>query len=761
MHKGESISPLCILKGKMDKNKILISIELNTKGRVFEGIGGISSNGTSKLLMDYPEAQRKDILDLLFKPNFGASLQNLKVEIGTDANTSSGTEPSHMRDMSDFDMKRGVGLLVAKKAKEINSDIKLGALRWGLPIWVKNDAQKFLFYKSFLDGAETEYGIKFDFLGADENEGKFSSEWAKYLRKKLNETGYEYLKLTAADSENDWFISDLVESDDKLKESIYSMGIHYTCDSPQNAKESGLPLWLSEEIAPVHNGFKNGCLETAERIIRMYVSGKMVKCELHPLFEGNYETTPFAYKGMLTATWPWSGHYKIEKGLWVVAHFTQFIKPGWIFVDSGCVWEDNIGILTLITPSSNEISVIVLNRSDYNKEIELFFADIFCGRHFHVFKTDVELQFEKLEDLNPESGKILFNASSHSIYSLTTTVGQRKGSTEAIPVKEEFKLPYYDSFENCVSVSQSKYFSDQAGAFEIAENSNKKYLRQVIDESIKPVDWGRRPTPEPYTLIGSTKWSNYKIKVKAMIERSEGYVMVGGRANLAPKSEKTAQCYNLTIKRNGKWNLRRGETVFDRGILSSFCAEKWHEIEISFNGDCIRATVDGDMISEIYDMTLPSGQAVLGSGYNKAHFKELKILNIYDGINSSCERYDDMDENIYFSKGFSRMWVSYNAFNRSLTCAEEKGEYMSFCFRGGSVSVIGKKGPDSGKALIYIDDNFIGEIDSYSKEEMHRVSLLSTYGLEKKEHQLNLVVSGQCNKDSSGKKVHVDAIEVN
>ena len=52
-------------------------------GRTFHGIGGLSGGGaTSVLLRDYPEPQRSQILDYLFKPNFGASLQILKMEIG-------------------------------------------------------------------------------------------------------------------------------------------------------------------------------------------------------------------------------------------------------------------------------------------------------------------------------------------------------------------------------------------------------------------------------------------------------------------------------------------------------------------------------------------------------------------------------------------------------------------------------------------------------------------------------------------------------
>ena len=51
-------------------------------GKPFDGLGAISGGGaTSRLLRDYPSPQREQLLDYLFKPSFGASLQILKVEI--------------------------------------------------------------------------------------------------------------------------------------------------------------------------------------------------------------------------------------------------------------------------------------------------------------------------------------------------------------------------------------------------------------------------------------------------------------------------------------------------------------------------------------------------------------------------------------------------------------------------------------------------------------------------------------------------------
>ena len=65
-------------------------------GLRWEGVGAISGGGaTTKLLYDYDPAVAADILDSLFKPGFGAALSVLKVEIGGDAQSTDGSEPSH------------------------------------------------------------------------------------------------------------------------------------------------------------------------------------------------------------------------------------------------------------------------------------------------------------------------------------------------------------------------------------------------------------------------------------------------------------------------------------------------------------------------------------------------------------------------------------------------------------------------------------------------------------------------------------------
>ena len=54
-----------------------VAVSGTDTGRSYDGIGAVSGGGaTSVLLRDYVEPQRTQILDYLFKPNFGAGCRS-------------------------------------------------------------------------------------------------------------------------------------------------------------------------------------------------------------------------------------------------------------------------------------------------------------------------------------------------------------------------------------------------------------------------------------------------------------------------------------------------------------------------------------------------------------------------------------------------------------------------------------------------------------------------------------------------------------
>eukprot|EP01047_Picozoa_sp_COSAG01_P110392 COSAG01_NODE_39218_length_479_cov_1.360526_1_plen_134_part_01 len=99
-------------------------------GPVFDGVGGLSAGAGTRLLVDYPEPQRGWVLDFLFKPSFGASLQVLKIEIGGTGDSTTGTEDSHERARGAINMSRGYEIWFAKEALRRNPDLVLYGLPW-------------------------------------------------------------------------------------------------------------------------------------------------------------------------------------------------------------------------------------------------------------------------------------------------------------------------------------------------------------------------------------------------------------------------------------------------------------------------------------------------------------------------------------------------------------------------------------------------------------------------------------------------------
>jgi Glycosyl hydrolase family 59 len=105
-----------------------ITINGNSGNRVYDGVGAVlGGGGNARYLMDYPRRQRNQILDYLFKPGYGASLQILKLEIGGDANSSDGSEPSIEHTRGHIDCRAGYELSIARAAVARNRRLRVMA----------------------------------------------------------------------------------------------------------------------------------------------------------------------------------------------------------------------------------------------------------------------------------------------------------------------------------------------------------------------------------------------------------------------------------------------------------------------------------------------------------------------------------------------------------------------------------------------------------------------------------------------------------
>lgn len=164
-----------------------INLNANDKGRVFEGIGAVSAGASSRALIDYPNKQRDEVLDFLFKPKFGAGFQHLKVEIGSGENSTCGAEPSHAitREELKAPKPRGYEFWLMAEARKRNPKVMLDCLPWAYPNWVgdrfSQDSADWIV--AFLEVARKHYGMEMDYVSAAQNEMGTNLNWiAKKLK---------------------------------------------------------------------------------------------------------------------------------------------------------------------------------------------------------------------------------------------------------------------------------------------------------------------------------------------------------------------------------------------------------------------------------------------------------------------------------------------------------------------------------------------------------------------------------------------------
>ncbi|GAB2651435.1 glycoside hydrolase family 30 protein [Kribbella swartbergensis] len=344
---------------------------------VFGGFGSVSCNNTSRLLLDYREenpAAYWRILNLLFNRRTGAGLNHIKVELGSDTDTSSGAEPATKRSADEpANVLRGAGFRLIADAKKINPHVKVEALRWGEPSWTGNrPADRYRWYKETIDAAYDTYGVKFDYISPSQNEvsmNHLASElgWVVDFAQRLeadaraDDARYDYskIKVVAMDSyRNGETVSAAILNSAAALGQIDAIGIHYTIGGGPNLtrlnKEYGKEILYSEGVAPMIDpeyrinaqperggiGGTVGAVDIADRFINAYRwsgSGNhpahMTSFLFQPAVSALYEGSSYSPKHLIRASDPWSGYYEGGVGITLVRHFMQFIDQGWEYIE--------------------------------------------------------------------------------------------------------------------------------------------------------------------------------------------------------------------------------------------------------------------------------------------------------------------------------------------------------------------------------------------------------------------------------------------
>src|SRR5437763_3221155 len=460
-----------------------ITVDGGSGGEVFDGVGAISGGGGNRrLLVDYPESQRSRILDYRFKPGYGANAQVLKIEIGGDANSTDGAEPSIEHVKGTVNCNVGYEFWLAGQALARNRNIRLYGLAWAAPGWIGggtnyNVPDTIDYLIQWLDCAKS-HGLTVSYLGG-RNEKGHNKGWYEKLRKALNSRGYASVKVVADDSVG-WKVADDMQADQAFKAAVDIVGVHYpcgylkpalTCNSTANAVATGRPLWASE------NGSQDvdkGAAALIRAVTRGYLDGKITAYYNWPLVAAITPNLPFATDGLAVAGSPWSGAYRLGQQTWAMAQVTQFTAPGWRFLDTGSGYlggdRTNGSYVSLkSTDGRNYSTIIETTTATAPQSVSIAVSGGLSTGAVHVWATNLNATnpagyFVKQPDITPTAGHYPLTLQPGFVYSLTTTTGQGK-DTATSPASHTLTLPYRDSFDSYPVNGEARYVADMQGAY--------------------------------------------------------------------------------------------------------------------------------------------------------------------------------------------------------------------------------------------------------------------------------------------------------
>ena len=622
-----------------------INVDGGGGGRTFDGIGAISGGGgNSRLLRDYPAAQQSQILDYLFKPGYGANLQMLKLEIGGDANSTDGAEPSVEHTRGTVDCDAGYEFWLGEQARARNPNIGLYGLAWAAPGWINGgfwstDTINYLI--SWL-GCAQQHGLDVKYLGGW-NEKGHDVNWYVQLRSALNGAGYSSVQIVGDDS--GWGVADDMAKNRAFNDAVSVIGAHYpcqgdggpatSCSSTTTAQNNGKPLWASENGSQDMN---SGAPALIRSIVRGYVDARMTGYLNWPLVAALYPNLPFNTVGLATAASPWSGNYSIGENTWATAQVTQFAQPGWKFIDSASGYlggsESNGTYVTLRSPNGGDYSTVLeTTTATAAQTVNLHVQGGLSTGAVHVWATAVDdpnpaTDFLHTQDVTPAGGSYSLTLRPGYVYTVTTTTGQGKG-TAAGPAAHGLALPYTDSFDTVASGAEAAYFSDMQGAFEgrpCAEGRAGQCLQQVTP--VKPIEWG--DDSEAFSLAGDLAWSDYTVKADVNL-RQAGTAVLLGRANTQQRPQSHQAAYELRVSDTGTWSIAKNTTggnliTLASGGHAALGTGSWHTVSLGFSGDQITAGLDGATLGTVNDNSYGAGQVGIGvAGYQTDQFDNLSV----------------------------------------------------------------------------------------------------------------------------------------
>jgi hypothetical protein len=652
-------------------NRAAVTINGADPGPAFQGIGAISGGGgNSRLLIDYPPRERAQILDYLFSPHYGASLQMLKLEIGGGGFSSDGSEPSVEAVKGQLDCSVGYEFWLARQALARNPAIKLYGLQWTAPGWVRAPDGS-LWTRADVDyvvnwlRCARENGLTISYLGGwDEHyQGTPAQQaWFVDLREALDAAGFTRTQIVAADETPQtaekpgrlgyspllaWqTIAEDMVANPSFERAVSVLGVHDICGLPTTgyhcvvaaqartlAASTGKPLWESELGATPSTG-NNPALPGPGGLARAlndaYDQAGITGILVWPLIDAIPPDLPAENRGLVQAGHPWDGNYYVTPLTWVIAQTTQFTAPGWRHADGANGALPAGGSYdTYLAPGRSAWSMVAeTSVATEAQRVTVHVTGGLPARVVHVWTTNLRGpgQFVQRRDIIPRDGTFTVVLQPGYVYTFTTTTGQSRADGHAPPVPGAEPMPVrYTATPDGAGMADMLAPID--GSF--------GYVHGVLTQTAagEPVEWHYLgPTPTPYAIVGQNTWSDYTVSARVILPAA-------GRASAAPGAMLIARFqgfhrstvsqfrgYELTIRSNGAWQILASGRPAVTLASGRVTAAHAYALSLTTRGTTISAQINGKLVAAVNNRLYRDGPAGLGSlGYYPVRYPSFSV----------------------------------------------------------------------------------------------------------------------------------------
>jgi Glycosyl hydrolase family 59 len=623
-------------------------------GRVFQGVGAISGGGgNSRLLIDYPPAQRQQILDYLFKPGYGADLQILKIEIGGDAYATDGAEPSFEHTKGHTDCAAGYEMWIAQQARKLDPAIQIYGLQWNGPGWTGTFKNPWTtadigYLVDWLHCASKE-GLRINYLGGwNEHLGRGISDkilgWFVRLRSALDRAGYGRVKLVATDSfahRHDNDVSDYLAHHPAFRRAVSVLGYHNlcrypatgnNCRVPRAAIRSGKPIWESE-IGALKEGKGTGAM--ARSLVNAFVEVKATGLLEWPLVSSMPANLPEEDRGLIFADEPWSGQFHVNLMSWILAQTTEFTRPGWRHVrgSSGTFGGEYGSFTSYEAPDHAAWSLVTqTTQAKARQEIVVHVDRGLPDSVVRVWSTNLGSRhtrgwFVHIANLHPSHRTFSFVLRPKFIYTFTTTTGQHKGHAGS-PRSRPMPLPYRATRDGS---NEPRYLGAEDGAFEYLPDSSTTFAQTAVG---RPNFW-QNPVRSrfPYAVVGWRNWANYTVSVSVRFTGAgqSGGLIARFRHAKANGIAQQFHGYQFIVSESGAWRLTRNAigaapATLESGQAGALGTAVFHNLSLAAHGSQLVARLDGTTVATVSDPTYNGGDAgVSTGGWYQVQFRGLTV----------------------------------------------------------------------------------------------------------------------------------------